>query len=626
MSDFGFYFEAAGLNAVQGPTSSAEEHFKEVGMAEALVREMGQNSLDAKDSENTGPVRMQFEVRTMNVGEVPGFDELHRHIVAADKATRHIDASNDRLSVAAQGARAAQLSVLRIGDYGTTGLTGREDDDSNTSPLVALTRAKGISAGKVGKGGSFGVGASTGALASAIRTVLWTSLPKGEDEVVFAGQSQLATHELDGVRRGPDGFFTDRDVKNNFRYLRSPDPVGPFDRRADQGTDTFILGYLDADEDPQLLRIRDAFIKNFFVAIDRGLLEVEGISDDGQWKLDSKTLGDSILSYPEVFPYYKALRNDPYVEEVPGLGTLKLYMEFDDSLPKKLDTLAMRAPLMRVTTYTHHSIRAKYAAVFLAEAEPANTKLRKLEPPAHDKWVPHRADDGKKIVDKVKTFIRNGLRTQLVEDVGEEIRVAEMEKLLPAGLGESSLDALDVNGKPMDNVTGARESSSVHGKDTPVTAKISQRPSYRVGTHQPAISGGSEAGTAGRRGGGGKHRASTGGDTPTKSEPGDGAAKIVDKEVSMRSWTDAQTGDIMVVLRTDEPATGSLKFAALSEGGAPEKDFTLPIVEVIQDPQANSRTLNFRGNVIDDIQIGDSLSATLRIKLSTADRFRLGII
>ena len=490
MTDYGFYFEAAGLNAVQGPTSSAEEHFKEVGMAEALVREMGQNSLDARDSDNTGPVRMEFELRSMKVGDIPGFADLHRHIIAADEATRHIDESNDRLAVAAEGARASQLSVLRIGDYGTTGLTGREDDESSNSPLVALTRAKGISAGKVGKGGSFGVGAATGALSSSIRTVMWMSLPRNENEVVFAGQSQLATHDLDGVRRGPDGFFTDRSVKDNFKYLRSPDPLGSFPPRTLQGTDTFILGYLDAEADPQLLRIRDAFIKNFFVAIDRGLLEVKGITDSGTWTLDSTSLENAIFSYPEIFPFYKAMRNEPYVEFVPDLGNLKLYMEFDDGLPKKLDTVGMRAPLMRVTSFTHHSIRAKYAAVFLADEEPANTILRKLEPPAHDKWVPHRAENGKKTVDKVKTFIRNGLKSQMKEEVGEEIRVAEMEKLLPAGLGETIVDSLKVGGKPEGRAPGQSESSSVHGDDSPTTARVTERQSFRVGTQQGATAGG----------------------------------------------------------------------------------------------------------------------------------------
>ena len=131
-------------------------------------------------------------------------------------------------------------------------------------------------------------------------------------------------------------------------------------------------------------------------------------------------------------------------------------------------------------------------------------------------------------------------------------------------------------------------------------------------------------GQGGRRGGG-KHRKSEGGSEPTKANPGKGAAKIADTELSMRSWTDASSGDILVVLRAVEPAEGSIELAALSDGGVPEKDFTLPISEVIQVDGDRHNSLSFRGNVIDDVQIGEGLTTTLRIKLSSADRFRLGI-
>ena len=624
-TDFGFYFERAGLNAVQGPTSSAEEHFKEVGMAEALVREMGQNSLDAKNPGSDKPVRMEFELRRLKAGEIPGYNELRKHVIAADEATRHIDKSNDRLAIAAEAAKQNELYVLRIGDYGTTGLTGREDDDSSDSPLVALTRARGISAGKVGKGGSFGVGAATGALSSAVRTVLWMSLPHDSDEVVFAGQSQLATHELDGERRGPDGFFIDRSDLSRFRYLRSPDPLGSFGPRVEHGTDTYILGYLSADADPQLMEIRDAFIRNFFVAIDRGLLEVKGITPNSSWTLDEKSLADAVMSFPDIFPFYKALKNEPYTENIDGMGQLKLFMEFDDALPKKLDTKAMRAPLMTVTSFVHHSIRAKYAAIFLCEDEPGNTKLRKLEPPAHDKWVVNRGDGGTATVSKVKEFIKRGLKTQLKEEVGEEIKVAEMDKLLPAGLGATGSRALDISGRPEGVDDSTSESSSVHGSEDPTIAKISERKKVRIGTHKSAIGGGDEIGRAGRRGKGNGKKRSTGGNEPTGVESGDGAARLVDVNFQMRSWTESQTGDIIVKLRAEEAASGDITIAALSEGGAPES-FTLPISSVYLEDSDRQTKLDFKGNTIKGVTINaDTLTATLRIRLSTSDRFRLGV-
>lgn len=629
-ADFGFYFEAAGKSAEHGATSSDEEHFKEVSMAEALVREMGQNSLDARITGSTEPVRMEFELRKLQVGEIPDFDNLRRHVLAADETTRHIDAANRRLVIAAEAVEQPELYVLRIGDYGTTGLTGSESSESIDSPLVALTRGRGISAGKVGKGGSFGVGASTGALASAIRTVLWASLPVDSDQVVFAGQSQLATHTLDGVRRGPDGFFIDRNFEADFRYLRSSDPLGSFAPRRQTGTDTFILGYLDADNDPQLLAIRDAFVRNFFVAIDRGILEVEGKTSGSNWKLDASSLADVVMSYEDVFPFYKALQNPPYTETVKGLGNLQLYMEFDDALPKKLDTVAMRAPLMKVTTFTHHSIKAKYAAVFLCESEPGNTVLRQLEPPAHDKWVPNRQLGGKQTVTKVKEFIKNGLKSRLQVEAGEEIRMAEVEKLLPAGLGEGSMNSVRVSARPQPDLTrtnAGEESSTVHASTDPVVPKTPTRQTYRVGIPTRALSGGDLEGLAGRRGGGKGSLRSTGGSKPTSVQKGEGSARITDTNFKMRSWTESKSGDIILRLRTDRPANGDITLAALSDGGAPEKSFKLPIRRVVAIRDEEESELKFSGNTIHGVTVSDEThDVTLRIQLFTNDRYRLDIV
>lgn len=625
-TDYGFYFEKAGMSAVQGPTSSAEEHFKEISIAESLVREMGQNSLDAKAPGSDSTVRMEFELRKLNVGEIPDFQNLYEHVLAANESTRHIDATNDRLAVAANAVKEDSLFVLRIGDYGTTGLTGREDDESNNSPLVALTRARGVSAGKIGKGGSFGVGASTGALSSAIRTVLWMSLPLGCQEVVFAGQSQLATHELNGTKYGPDGFFINRSDLTRFQYLRSPDPLGSYSPRTEPGTDTFILGYLDAERDPHLLRIRDAFIRHFFVAIDRGNLEVEGRSPEGEWRLDSKTLEEVIISMDGMYPFYKALRNEPFEEEIDGLGNLKLFMEFDDQLPKKLDTIAMRSPLMRVTSFTHHSIRAKYAAVFICESEPGNTKLRKLEPPAHDKWMANRSDDGKQTITRVKEFIKKGLKTQLKEDFGEEISVPEMDKLLPAGIGNPGGDFSNLNGKPADRQDGSAESSTVHGSGLPIVAKKTERASFRVSTRKEGAAGGADDGLAGRRGGG-RSKQSDGGMEPTVGQPGKGAVSIKDANLTMRSWTESRTGDLVIVLRGSAPAEGSLTLVALSDGGVEEKDFSLPIREVYAENQGTLSPLEHQGNTIKGIVLKEpDLSATIRLKLTNMDRFRLGVL
>ena len=92
--NYGFYFNEAGLSTSQGATASAEEHFKDTTLEESLVREMAQNSLDAKVPNSEGPVRMEIELRWVHKSEIPDFEELKKHIEAAYESNK--DQENDR--------------------------------------------------------------------------------------------------------------------------------------------------------------------------------------------------------------------------------------------------------------------------------------------------------------------------------------------------------------------------------------------------------------------------------------------------------------------------------------------------------------------------------------------------
>ena len=230
---FGFYFETARRAAAQGAIAPAEQFFEGSHAEESLVRETGQNSLDAKAGE--APVTMVFELAGIPTDSIPGIDRLRDHLsrsaVAAEGSQGH-----DRMLRACETADSDEVMVLRISDYGTKGLGGTESINDPQSPLSALTRGAGISADDGSRGGSFGIGSAVGPMASDMCTVLYTSLPLGSSDVVFAGYSRLASHRDDvGRWRVGDGFFTDLSVEDDFRYLRNPHPIGPFEGRSEAG-------------------------------------------------------------------------------------------------------------------------------------------------------------------------------------------------------------------------------------------------------------------------------------------------------------------------------------------------------------------------------------------------------
>ena len=150
----------------------------------------------------------------------------------------------------------------------------------------------------------------------------------------------------------------------DYNYLRDPEPLGPFTQRTEPGTDVYIVGYSAAPDDPGLEQVRDAMIDNFMAAIMRGHLVVEGMTDKGRWRLASDNLKHAIDSIPDperrtvMQAFHNALLQTPIVRKDSRLGEMKLYINVDDALPRKLNTVVMRKPLMKVHTYTNTSIAA----------------------------------------------------------------------------------------------------------------------------------------------------------------------------------------------------------------------------------------------------------------------------
>lgn len=629
-NNYGFYFEKAGLSRAQGATSSDEEHFRGTSIAEALVRELGQNSLDAVDVEGDGVVHMIFEMAEMDTADIPDVRNLREHIKKSDEATRDIDSKNTRLKDAATAIDSSKLTVLRVGDYGTKGLAGKEGKSHNNTPLVALTRGAGISAAKDGAGGSFGVGSSVGTMSSEILTVLWTSLALEKPEVVFAGYSQLATHtDMDGVDRQADGFFIDLDLQDDFRYLRSPAPVGPFEQRTEVGTDVYILGYRDAFRDENLISIRDAFVNNFMVAIDRGKLVVEGKTPGGSWRLDQETLQDVVDEVDTAVPFYRALKNsEPYIEQTESLGELQLYVEFDDSFPRKYHTITMRKPLMKITHYRHNAISAKYAAIMICENPQGNALLRALESPRHDKWEEKRASHGTRTVREVKNFIRRGLDSRVSKEIGEEVKIEGLSRLLPAGLSQPKPSTREKEGAPTPGDPADKESVPVVGRPSEEIPLTTSKPSaVPVRVRKKATADGDQSIVKGKERGGSSSRNDSGGDIPGTGEEGDGTSRIEADSISMRSWTDSGTGDLIMKLRSSKNVQGDLTLCALGPGGTIEEGFILPIKNVTLLGEHGKVSLPISGNTVKGVVLeGEPATAKLRIELSQNRRFRLGVI
>lgn len=167
-------------------------------IAHSLVREMTQNSCD-NPTKPGGTVEVRFRLSTIDVGALPAeyFGGLQPHLTQT-------------LSAVAPLLHSASMSVLTVEDFGTTGLTGSYDDPTDNGNFNSFWRRYGESQKAHSKGGRHGVGKSTAASASMIRTVFGLTKRNDDGKLLLYGQAALWPHILDGEkdRRDSYGLFS----------------------------------------------------------------------------------------------------------------------------------------------------------------------------------------------------------------------------------------------------------------------------------------------------------------------------------------------------------------------------------------------------------------------------------
>ena len=249
-----------------GLTQRDQFNNDEVELAEALVREVIQNSTDAVNV--TTAVKVRFALRELDSSEAASlralFEKLRPHLKSCE-----IDAG----AIDRQSAR-----VLVIEDFGTKGLTGdpaRKDKDN----FDRFWRQHGIS-GKGGKqGGRWGLGKLVYSCSSEVRAFFGLTRRTGDAGSLLMGQAVLANHEIDGKQHPPHGFWFGGRAQNTLQLPVTDQTI--IDRliklagitRTNQTGLSLIIPYLNSNITEHT--IIDGVVRNYYFPILAGRLTVE---------------------------------------------------------------------------------------------------------------------------------------------------------------------------------------------------------------------------------------------------------------------------------------------------------------------------------------------------------------
>lgn len=429
-----------------------------------LAREIMQNSLDARHDPNK-PVRVEFKLRKLKRSEVPDMDQLKTTFTRCAEFFADEKKAVAFFKNAEKLAGSSEIQALQISDFNTTGVRGGDLD--RTMEWYKLIRCAGSSSKGGGEGGSFGIGKNAPFAASAMRTILYSTLTTDGDHA-FQGVATLVSHfHPEGGIAQSTGFLGGAEGM----AVRTQGSVPKLFRRNSHGTDIYVLGFPAAAKWVDDLTY--SVLDNFWPAIELGDIEVRV----GEREITKASLQELLKEFAtsEDFTahlYYEAFRNPtvpPVKRTLPTLGECTVYLLAGaaEQMPKKV--AMVRKTGMKIYEKAFRSI-IPYCGVFLCRNDKGNKLLRDMEPPRHDEWDPDHPEKGahKKTHTEFISFIREAIKMLAPVDDAKAIAVPGLHKYLPDDddTPEESFDA----DSPAENA----ESFQRHLKPGPVDSRRMQ--------------------------------------------------------------------------------------------------------------------------------------------------------
>ena len=461
---------------------SSSAHFSDAPIAK-LVRELIQNSLDAKHGGFAGPVTVTFSETSVKRGLIGG-SVLQGHLQSCLDRAKDDDRQDmaefytNALSVIGR----RDIPCLKVQDTGTTGL-----NDTRWKALVVQEGA--VSKGGGAPGGSYGIGKNAILNASDLQTVFYsTRLVEGRKGLLtkLQGKATLTGHP----DPDPDGSGDDLQHVGFYSHKEGEPIMGKdipeFFRLAETGAGVFIMGFNPHSSD-WVDNMATAVIENFFYAIHHQSLTVAIIPKDGsQVKIDHQTIDYLFKRLTPInrsaVHYYRAIRDLREDDiEVTGrfgnLGRLKVYLVFVEGAPRQIAQINRKGMLITDSREQKinplaprgRSLWPDFVGVIVPDTDDGDLWLRRMENPSHDSLSSGqiRSEEDRREADWQLRRARRQLgeiieRKAEIDRYGESSNIDELAGILPdrdPALGQRTLttQVIEIRTTPYNEVEVAEE-------------------------------------------------------------------------------------------------------------------------------------------------------------------------
>lgn len=434
---------------IQGVENSGIEFFTGHEI-KSLAREICQNSLDAADGSGK-PVVVEFSLHEMKTREIPGYERYLRNVELArdfwkdqesEKAIHFLDTARKTL-------KSSKLKVLRISDYGTTGLSDPFDAQSSGS-WNALVKKDGGSSKGGEQTGSFGIGKNAPFASSDLRMVFYRTLNQ------------------DGIRasQGVSRFVTFPD-ENDPSYLASGrglfgeenlpvSSIGALEKMKERsacGTDVFIFGFNESKNWKS--KIVCEVLCNFLPAIEKENLIVRlNEREVSKSTLDQLIRSEDQRSMQTIKSCYQVLTSPDTVtfqNDFYGLGyfSLKLLSEVD--LNNKI--YITRTSGMKIFDKSGlYSGGLPFSGILEIHGSKLNHFFKQLENPQHTKWIASRYKEDPELAKNFLNKLYDWIKSCILSLIGETDQESLDVKGLSDNLNITKEEGMEENPDPSDSL------------------------------------------------------------------------------------------------------------------------------------------------------------------------------
>ncbi len=413
---------------------------------DALVKELTQNSIDALTTRNS-KLKIRIRMEPIQKKLIPNIEQLDAIL---DKMIDYWHKQKDFVNFFKSAKKILQSDSLHtfiFEDFNTKGLLG----DCNSGTFKSLIIDEGVS-DKDHKNslGGFGIGKNAFFAFTSIQTVFYSSY--NQEGCKFMGVTKLAEYKDENNKKRNNRIYYGQwqkelpDDTSDLEYISDTNLIPDFFKRNENGLSSFAIGVQNSEN--WQTHTKQALIKNYWFLFENDLLEAEIdgeiINNSNYFNEAAKIFMEdkSILSYIETF-------KDPQInvkEKIVHINNINILLREanpGDDYPNRI--VIIRDGMMIKEVFPGVSgLPNNISGIIYCDNPDGNEILGKMEPPAHNDFVPYllpkKSDltetDGALIVKQIDTAKKNCVR-KIKEQYNEPSSSVALIDELMSGLSDS---------------------------------------------------------------------------------------------------------------------------------------------------------------------------------------------